>query len=101
MWSELFIDGTPQLPQFGAPGVTWEATVYGNRIGDTYIVALIYITQSSIRIIQGFINAIDLETGEFWVAGNSAAPGTGIKCRLNDPVGKLLLVLSGAYASSL
>lgn len=89
MWSELFVDGAPQLPQFGAPGVSWEATVYGNRVDDCYTVGLVYITQSSVRIIQGFINAIDLGTGEFWVAGNSATPGTGIKARLNDPVGKL------------
>ncbi|KAH8650969.1 hypothetical protein BGZ60DRAFT_388580 [Tricladium varicosporioides] len=78
MWSELFIGGAPQLPQFGAPGVSWEATVYGNRIGSNYIVALVYITQSSVRIIQGFINAIDLGTGEFWVAGTSGSPGITI-----------------------
>ena len=90
MWSELFIDGVPQLPQFGAPGVSWEATVYGNRVGDTYIVGLVYVTQSSVRFIQGFINAIDLETGEFWVSGSSAVPGSGIRARLNDPIGKPL-----------
>jgi hypothetical protein len=52
MWSELFVDGVPQLPQFRAPGVSWEATVFGNRVGDSYIVGLVYITQSSVRIIQ-------------------------------------------------
>ncbi|KAH6669835.1 hypothetical protein B0J14DRAFT_104820 [Halenospora varia] len=88
MWSELFVGGAPQLPQFGAPGVSWEATVYGNRIGGNYVVALVYITQSSVRIIQGFINAIDLGTGEFWLAGASASPGSGIRARLNDPVGR-------------
>lgn len=88
MWSELFIDEIPQLPQLGFPGVSWEATVFGNRVGDSYIVGLVYITQSSVRLIQGFVNAIDLTTGEFWVAGNSAAPGSGIKARLNDPAGK-------------
>lgn len=88
-WSELFSYGSPQLPQFKATGVSYEATVYGNRVGNSYIVGLVYITQSSSRQIQGFINQIDLATGYFWVAGSSATTaGTGIKCRLNDPVGK-------------
>ncbi|CAG8973951.1 hypothetical protein HYALB_00007480 [Hymenoscyphus albidus] len=88
LWSELFINGSPQLPQFGAPGITWEATVIGNRVGDTYVVGLIYLAQSSVRIVQGFVNAIDLKTGEFWVSGNSAVAGSGTKARLNDPVGR-------------
>lgn len=91
LWSELFANGTAQLPQFGSPGVTWEATVIGNRVGDSYVVGLVYLAQSSVRIIQGFVNAIDLETGEFWVSGNSAIPGSGIRARLNDPVGKFKL----------
>lgn len=65
MWSELFVDGAPQFPQYKVPGVSWEATVYGNRVGDTYTVGLVYITQSSVRFLQGFVNSIDLSTGEF------------------------------------
>ena len=92
MWSELFIAGAPQLPQFGAPGISWEATVYGNRVGETYVVGLVYITQSSVRFIQGFVNEINLESGEFRVAGDTNIPGSGIRARLNDPVGKPIYI---------
>jgi hypothetical protein len=89
MWSELFNeDGTPNIPNFMAPGVTYETTVLGNQVNGEIIVALVFITQSSVRLINGFVNDMDLETGFFWVGGNSAVPNSGIKCRLNDPVGK-------------
>jgi len=89
MWSELFVDGVPQLPLFETPGISWEATVFGNRVGDDYVVALVWLTQSSLRLLQGFINEINLTTGEFWVGGNSSISGSGIRARINDPIGML------------
>jgi hypothetical protein len=89
-WSEIFVDGKPNIPNFMGPGVGYETTVFGNVVGDDYIVGLIYITQSTVRIISGFVNEINLTTGEFWVGGVTAKPKSGVRCRLNDPVGKFL-----------
>jgi hypothetical protein len=94
MWSEIFnSDGTPNIPNFLAPGIGYETTVIGNQVNGDIIVALVFITQSTVRLINGFINEIDLDTGFFWVGGNSASPGSGLKCRINDPVGMKASIL--------
>ncbi|KIJ37448.1 hypothetical protein M422DRAFT_260124 [Sphaerobolus stellatus SS14] len=86
-WSELFsASGQPLLPRFGQ--VSWDVNVFGNLINDEYIAGLIYIVQDSTQILQGYISAIDLDTGIFTVGMNAnAPPNTGFKLILNDPLG--------------
>jgi hypothetical protein len=88
MWSEMFIDGVPNIPNFNTPGISYETTVFGNQVGKDFIVGLVFITQSSVRLLNGFINEIHYTTGEFWVGGNSDIPKSGTRCRINDPVGR-------------
>ncbi|KAH8814737.1 hypothetical protein DL96DRAFT_423323 [Flagelloscypha sp. PMI_526] len=86
-WPELFDSSqNPKMPQFGT--VSWQATVYGNRVGDDLIAGLIYIAQTQNQLIQGFVSAINTDSGHFRVAGNFADGSTGIDCVLNDPVGR-------------
>lgn len=101
MWSEIFnADGTPNIPNFLGPGIGYETTVFGNIFNNEYVVGLVYITQSTVRILNGFINQINLTTGEFWVGGVTAQPGTGLRSRLNDPVGRLFSLDSTLEAPS-
>jgi len=89
MWSEIFVNGIPNIPSFNAPGIGYEVTVFGNLINDDWIVGLVFITQSTIRITNGYISDIDLATGFFWIGGTASSPQSGIKARINDPVGTL------------
>jgi hypothetical protein len=75
-------DGPP------APLTTYEAHVQGNRIGDTYIAGLIFISQQSLNTGQGFINFIDYANGELRVGGVIGNPGTGTRVKVNDPIGR-------------
>ncbi|KAJ7671461.1 hypothetical protein DFH06DRAFT_1366430 [Mycena polygramma] len=76
-WSEMFTGTTPQLPMFGS--VSWEATVYGNRLANGNMVAgLVYIAQEAFQSLQGVITSIDFPSGRFVV--NNA-----LTLVLNDP----------------
>ncbi|KAJ7141361.1 hypothetical protein C8R44DRAFT_847123 [Mycena epipterygia] len=77
-WSELFVNGKPNLPLLGS--VSWEATVFGNIVSGQRIAGLVYIAQESTQLLQGFITSINFTTGHFFV-------GT-TECVLNDPVGR-------------
>jgi hypothetical protein len=67
------------------PGTTYEVTVIGNRVGDTYIAGLITFSQESLNAGQGFINYIDYANAEMWVGG-ALWTQTGTRVRINDPV---------------
>ena len=79
-WSLSDINGTP------APLHTYEFSVVGNRVGDQYIAALIYISQSSVNSGQGFINFIDYANQELRVGGTIGSATTGVRVRINDPI---------------
>jgi hypothetical protein len=108
-WQELFSQApSPYAPNATglaladspAPLTTYEVHVIGNRVGDTYIAGLIYLSQQELNSGTGFINFIDYARGELWVGGrltlgangvpvnvlDPANPGTRI--RINDPTGK-------------
>lgn len=38
--------------------------------------------------MTGFINQIDSATGVFYINGISGQSGSGIKARINDPIGR-------------
>ncbi|KAJ6562241.1 hypothetical protein B0H19DRAFT_1143919 [Mycena capillaripes] len=78
-WSELFVDGEPNLPLLDT--VSWEATVFGNIVGGQHIAGLVYIAQESTQSLQGFITSINFATGHFFVDNN-------VECVLNDPLGR-------------
>jgi len=88
-WSELFTQapapwGPKQtglaLNDTPRPDYTFEVTVQGNRVGDTYIAGLLFISNNSLQMHQGFISAIDYANGELVVGGS--------RVRLNDPIGR-------------
>jgi hypothetical protein len=54
--------------------------VQGNRVGDRYIAALLFVSPLSLQAHQGFIRAIDYATGELLVGST--------RVRLNDPIGR-------------
>ena len=108
-WQELFAQAPPPytgiatgmaLTDTPAPLTTYEVHVIGNRVGDTYIAGLIYLSQQSLNNGAGFINYIDYAKGEMYVGGtlnldaagvarntlDAANPGTRV--RINDPGGK-------------
>jgi hypothetical protein len=70
------------------PLTTYEWQVIGNRVGDTYIAGLIYISQQSLNTGSGFINFIDYTLGEIRVGGVLGSNTTGTRIRLNDPIGR-------------
>jgi hypothetical protein len=85
-WSELFKQapapwGPTQtglaLSDTPKPDYTFEVAVQGNRVGDTYIAGLVFISNLSLQAHQGFISSINYATGELMV-GNT-------RVRLNDP----------------
>lgn len=86
------------LPQTGLaltdapePFAAYEVRVMGNRVrssaDDKYVAGLIFLSQQSLNIGQGFINAIDYATGELWV-GSTPGARTGARVRLNTPKGR-------------
>lgn len=101
-WQEVFATApapygliTPNGPQSGmamrdipAPLGTYEAGVIGNRVGNTYIAGLIFLSQHSLQSGQGFINFIDYTTGTFEVGGTIGVQNTGEKLKINDPIGR-------------
>jgi hypothetical protein len=104
-WQELFTQapqgstGTGMAVADGAK-YTYEAHVIGNRVGDTYIAGLIYLSQQDLNSGAGYINFIDYAKGDIYVGGvinkNSAgipvntldSANPGARLRINDPNGK-------------
>ncbi|KAJ7468500.1 hypothetical protein FB451DRAFT_374873 [Mycena latifolia] len=78
-WSEMFIDGEPNLPLLGS--VSWEATVFGNVVRGERIAGLVYIFQETTQLLQGFITSINMTTGHFIV-------DESMECVVNDPLGR-------------
>lgn len=115
-WQELFAQAPPGSNGTGmaiADGAkyTYEAHVIGNRVGDTYIAGLIYISQQDLNAGAGFINYIDYAKGNIYVGGtvnkNSAGvpvntldtANPGARLRINDPSGKFGPASFGPTAS--
>jgi Immunoglobulin I-set domain len=71
-----------------APLTTYEWQVIGNRVGDTYIAGLIYVSQQGLNQGAGYINFIDYNLGEMRVGGLFGSNTTGTRVRLNDPIGR-------------
>ncbi len=70
------------------PLATYEVHVQGNRIGDTYIAGLIFMSQQSLNSGQGFINFMDYANNEMRVGGVIGDPSTGTRVKINDPIGR-------------
>ena len=96
-WQELFAQAP--APYTGAatgmamtdvptPLTQYEVEAVGNRVGDTYIAGLIFISQQTLNNGAGFINFIDYTLGEMRVGGVIGSSTTGTRVRLNDPTGK-------------
>ena len=71
-----------------APLAPYEIHIQGNRIGNTYIAGLIFISQQSLNSGQGFINFMDYANGEMRVGGIIGNPTTGTRVKINDPIGR-------------
>lgn len=96
-WQELF--ALAPLPYTGsatglamadvpAPLTTYEAHIVGNRVGDTYIAGLMWISQQALNSGQGFINCISYANPaapEIFVGGPIGTCGVGARIRINDP----------------
>lgn len=92
------------LADIPTPLTTYEFEVIGNRVGDTYIAGLIFMSQQALNSGAGFINFINYATGEMNVGGqivvdalgNPVLSGTnpGTRVRLNDPVGRYGRIMS-------
>ncbi len=78
-----------------APMATYEVHVQGNRIGNTYIAGLIFISQQSLNSGQGFINFMDYANGEIRVGGVIGDPSTGTRVKINDPTGRFAPAYNG------
>jgi len=77
-----------------APLTTYEVHVQGNRIGNTYIAGLLFMSQGSLNSGQGFINFIDYANGELHVGGLMGNPNTGTRVKINDPTSRFAPVYS-------
>src|SRR5580765_1485887 len=75
-WQELFAQAPAPytgvatgmaLNDSPKPFTTYEAQIVGNRVGDTYIAGLVWISQHALNTGAGFINAISYATGEIRV----------------------------------
>jgi len=76
------------LNDIPAPLTTYEVHVQGNRIGDTYIAGLVFLSQLGLNSGQGFINFMDYANGEMRVGGILGDPTTGTRVKINDPSGR-------------
>lgn len=109
-WQELFAQSPAPytgvatgmaLTDNPPPLTTYEAHVIGNRVGDTYIAGLIFLSQQELNSGAGYINFIDYGSGEMYVGGKlNVDPSTGVaqnvldtanpgtRVRINDPDGR-------------
>lgn len=84
--------GGPVLPSSGLalsdptpPRVPFEAELLGNIVGTEYRAGVARISQGALHIGAGFIQAIDLASGELRVGTKGG--NVGARVRLNDPKG--------------
>ena len=86
-WQELFAQVPPPygpiatgmaLADSPAPLTTDEVHVIGNRVGDTYIAGLIYLSQQELNAGTGFINFIDYANGKIYAGEKSIS--TPLEC---------------------
>src|SRR4051794_21156743 len=73
------------------PFTTFEVHVIGNTLNGQYIAGLIDIAQNGLMQGQGYINDIDLSTGDIFVGSPAQAGGNrtnSARVRINDPVGR-------------
>ena len=70
------------------PLTTFEVTVQGTRVGDTYIAALLFLSQLSLQTHDGYVNYIDYTNGELRVGGTPGVATTGARVRINDAIGR-------------
>lgn len=96
-WQELFtfapapytgVATGMALSDVPAPLTTYEAHVVGNRVGNTYIAGLVWISQHALNSGQGFINCISYANPaapEIFVGGPIGTCGAGARIRINDP----------------
>ncbi len=70
------------------PANNYEIHAQGNRVGDSYIAGLIFISQHSLMVGEGFINYIDYANGEMRVGGTIGDPNSGSRVQINDPIGR-------------
>ncbi|MGB7621710.1 MAG: hypothetical protein WBN92_05115 [Terriglobia bacterium] len=96
-WQELFAQSPAPytglatglaMADVPTPLTQYAVEAVGNRVGDTYIAGLIYISQQSLNNGAGFINFIDYSLGEMRVGGVIGDSTTGTRVRINDPTGK-------------
>jgi hypothetical protein len=108
-WQELFAQAPAPytgvatgmaLTDSPAPLTTYEVHVIGNRVGDTYIAGLIYLSQQDLNTGAGYINYIDYARGEMYVGGTLNVDGAGLprnvldannpgtRVAINDPGGR-------------
>ncbi|MGO4330882.1 hypothetical protein AB4Z48_23405 [Cupriavidus sp. 2TAF22] len=109
-WKELFdqapapytgVSSGMALADSPQPLTTYEVHVIGNRVGDTYIAGLIFLSQQDLNAGAGYINYIDYAAGEMYVGGKLtldlatgvpqnvlSAGNPGTRVRINDPDGK-------------
>lgn len=114
-WQELFSQAPPPYTNVAtglamndspAPPTTYEAHVIGNRVGDTYIAGLIYLSQQDLNSGAGYVNYIDYATSTLYVGGTLSldpagkpqnvldANNPGARVRINDPSGRFAPALS-------
>jgi hypothetical protein len=79
--SGLALDDCP------APLAAFEVSISGNIVGDKHIAGLVDITQQSLNLGQGYIQAIDFNTGEILVGAVMDGP-VKARVRINDSEGR-------------
>ncbi|CAG9240597.1 PKD domain-containing protein [Paraburkholderia caribensis] len=93
-WQELFAQAPAPytniatgmaLADSPAPLTTYEVHVIGNRVGDTYIAGLIFLSQQDLNAGAGYINYIDYGRGEMYVGGTLNVDGAGVPRNVLDP----------------
>jgi hypothetical protein len=102
---DIFLDGTatpkvnsglaindPHLPT--QPFIPFEAEIIGNIVGTRYVASVAHISQGALHTGAGFIQNINVLTGEMLIGALGATGGARV--RLNDPQGVYGLMNSDA-----
>lgn len=101
--------GFPEPTQPGSlPLPAYEIHIQGNIVKDKHIAGLVFISQQSLNVGQGYIKSIDYKTGELCVASGMPAGGLegqtevspaclspNARVRINDSVGRFGLKHGG------
>jgi hypothetical protein len=101
--------GLPMPAQPGSlPLPAYEIHIQGNIVKNKHIAGLVFISQQSLNLGQGYIKSIDYATGELCVSSGIPASGfqgqseaspycavTDVRVRMNDPIGRFGIRHSG------